>query len=368
MSTDVDILSIDKKIIDNFYKETENIEIYKAKLDKLYKTKNNLETMSNRIHINIQNEIRSLKQKIDDIVYEKSKNFYIMESTNILNEYKEELKAPVSMNFMGKSNNNNIHKNKLMKSYVQIASKYININLHEKTEQKNSTKIKNCAHCNYNNFDITDNSYICNNCGTVVELIIHQSSYRDVERVNITTKYTYDPKIHFRDCINQFQGKQNATIDQKVYDDIISEFKNHQLLFGNENSSKHIRFSKITKEHIYHFLKETKHSKHYEDIILIYYNITENKPDDISNLEQILLDDFDTLTNLYDQVYRKDKKIERKNFINTQYVLFQLLKRHKYPCKKEDFNILKTIDRQSFHDEICKVLFEKLGWNFTAIF
>ena len=45
MSTDVDILSIDKKIIDNFNKETENIEIYKAKLDKLYTTKNNLETI-----------------------------------------------------------------------------------------------------------------------------------------------------------------------------------------------------------------------------------------------------------------------------------------------------------------------------------
>ena len=142
MSTDVDILSIDKKIIDNFNKETENIEIYKEKLQKLYNTKNSLETMSNRININIQNEIKSLKQKIDDIVYEKSKNFYIMESTNILNEYKEELKAPVSMNFMGKSNSNNINKNRLMKNYIQIASKYININLYEKSEPKVLRKLK----------------------------------------------------------------------------------------------------------------------------------------------------------------------------------------------------------------------------------
>ena len=53
------------------------------------------------------------------------------------------------------------------------------------------------------------------------------SSYKDVERVNMATikitKYTYDRKIHFRDCINQFQGKQNATIDKKVYDKLIEQ-------------------------------------------------------------------------------------------------------------------------------------------------
>ena len=79
-------------------------------------------------------------------------------------------------------------------------------------------------------------------------------------------------------------------------------------------------------------------------------------------------DDFDVLTNAYDQKYRKNQSIDRKNFINTQYVLFQLLRRHKYPCKRQDFNILKTIDRKSFHDEVCKSLFEQLGWNFTALF
>jgi len=116
------------------------------------------------------------------------------------------------------------------------------------------------------------------------------------------------------------------------------------------------------------FLKDTVNSKHYEDVILIYFNITGKKPNDISHLEPNLLDDFDVLTNLYDKKFKRDAKFDRKNFINTQYVLFQLLRRHKYMCKKQDFNILKTIDRKSFHDDICKELFEELGWNFTAIF
>jgi hypothetical protein len=113
------------------------------------------------------------------------------------------------------------------------------------------------------------------------------------------------------------------------------------------------------------FLKELEYTKHYENANLIHYNITGNKPDDIGYLEDSLLNDFDILTELYD---KKFKHLDRKNFINTQYVLFQLLLRHKHPCNKDDFNILKTVDRKTFHDEICKSLFEELGWNFSPFY
>jgi hypothetical protein len=174
----------------------------------------------------------------------------------------------------------------------------------------------------------------------------------------------YDRKIHFRDCINQYQGKQNSTINQKVYDDLEKQFELHHLLVGDKSTPKNIRFSNIKKEHISIFLKELEYTKHYENINLIHYNITGNKPDDIGYLEDKLLEDFDILTELYD---KKFKHIDRKNFINTQYVLYQLLLRHKHPCNKNDFSILKTIDRKTFHDDIMKDLFIDLGWNFQEI-
>jgi hypothetical protein len=49
-------------------------------------------------------------------------------------------------------------------------------------------------------------------------------------------------------------------------------------------------------------------------------------------------------------------------------VLYQLLRRHRHECNKEEFIILKTIDRKFFHDEICKVLFEEKGWNHNPYF
>jgi hypothetical protein len=92
--------------------------------------------------------------------------------------------------------------------------------------------------------------------------------------------------------------------------------------------------------------------------------MTGKKPDDISYLEDKLLEDFDILTDLYD---KKFKNLERKNFINTQYILYQLLLRHKHPCSKEEFTILKTIDRKTFHDDITRVLFEINNWNFSPL-
>ena len=114
------------------------------------------------------------------------------------------------------------------------------------------------------------------------------------------------------------------------------------------------------------FLKELGFSKHYENVVLIHYTLTGLKPDDISHLEDKLLADFDLLIETYDKKFKN--KVDRVNFISTQYVLYQLLLRHKHPCRKEDFVILKTVDRKSFHDNICKEIFSSLNWNHVPIF
>jgi hypothetical protein len=100
----------------------------------------------------------------------------------------------------------------------------------------------------------------------------------------------YDRKIHFRDCINQYQGKQNCKIDDKIFEDLENEFEKHYLLV--DSTQKEIKFSKITKQHILLFLKELKYSKHYENLHLIYHHLTNKSLDDISHLENKLLADL----------------------------------------------------------------------------
>jgi hypothetical protein len=205
-------------------------------------------------------------------------------------------------------------------------------------------------------------------CGSQQEILLYTSTYKDIDRINISSKYTYDRRVHFRDCINQYQGKQNSSIDQIVYTQLSDQFDKHHLLTGGKNTPIETRFKNITKEHIYIFLKELEYTKHYENVNLIHYQLTGKKPDDISHLEDRLLDDFDLLTELYDKKFKNKQGFDRKNFINTQYVLYQLLVRYRHVCKKEDFTILKTVDRKSFHDDVAKICFEELGWNHSPLF
>ena len=73
--------------------------------------------------------------------------------------------------------------------------------------------------------------------------------------------------------LNQYQGKQNSTVDQNVYDELLDQFRKHHLLVGNSKTPKEERCKNITKEHIHLFLKELEYSKHYENVNLIHYQI-----------------------------------------------------------------------------------------------
>lgn len=358
---DIDILYINNKIIKNFDDEKEKIVEYKNKLKEIQESLklSNLRTNIKQTLIRTEKE---LNDYIKDIQLDNSKNFYIIETVDLIEKYKEILNKPVKISFLGRTNKNNKEKQKIINKYIEIANKYVNLKINIEKNNKNV-----CKNCNNKEFDIEDgNIYICCNCSAQQFVLKNISSYKDIDRINISSKYTYDRAIHFRDCINQYQGKQNSTVNPKVYQDLEKEFDLHHLLKGDENTPKSERFKNITKEHINIFLKELGYSKHYENVNLIHYNITGIKPDDIGHLEDKLLEDFAVLTDMYDKMYKHI--IDRKNFINTQFILYALLNKHKHPCKKEDFTILKTIDRLNFHNEITNQLFQALGWSYNCMF
>ena len=318
--------------------------------------------------------VKDLSEKIKKLEEEKTRlenmitiqHFYTMDVSELL---ENQAYIPNKISFMGKSRK---PANDISKSYIDILKKYdIDYKELEDVTIRSHKKNKHCCeNCGNEEFvvQLDQNLEVCEHCGKQEEKTYKSLSYKDISRVNMSSKYTYERRIHFKDCINQYQGKQNSSIDDKVFSDLEEQFERHGLLKGDKSVPKKIRFESVTKEHVLLFLKETNHAKYYEDIVLIYHKMTGKKVDDISHLENQLMEDFDKISNLYDKKFKFTGKIDRKSFINTQYVLFQLLRRHKYPCKKEDFNMLKTLDRKSFHDEIVRELFECLNFNFTPIF
>ena len=332
------------------------------------------------IHNNL---VHALKEKGGD---DQNLNYYLIHSIPLLDRSKEMSRRQVKIRFMGAPHGyTDNDMNGTIREYLKLVKKYFpeefeRGNLHEMEKYIMNTptgnvplrlggkKQQKCHSCNTDNMRIVshDNNFVCEQCGYIYDSVTNDVSFKDMDRINISNKYQYDRRTHFKDCINQFQGKQNATIDPQVYKDLAEQFRLHHLIPDNhEDLPKETAFEKITKEHVMLFLKETDHTKHYEDVVLIHHQLTGKQPPDISHLENRLLQDFDELTTLYDKLYKNN---ERKNFINTQYVLFQLLKRHRFKCVKEDFNILKTIDRKYFHDTIMQELFEILGWNINPLF
>jgi hypothetical protein len=359
-SAEIDILDIDQKIKQFFGDESNKILFYKSRLEELKKTLNsNIPYYKKKI---IEKDIEEIQNKMEKNESNKEVNFYISETIELIEMYKNILKTPIVLSFTGK-NKEEKKKNDIISEYVNKAQKYWDIK-----QKFNNKKFKmTCNNCtNKKDFIVEENCFICSECNSEQELQQYTTSYKDSDRINISTKYTYDRKVHFRDCISQYQGKQNCSIDPLVYVELEDIFDRHHLLVGDKKTKKQIRFSKITKENILLFLKELNYAKHYENVNLIHYNLTNKKPDDISHLEDKLIQDFDLLIETYDKNFKN--RVDRVNFISTQYVLYQLLQRHKHHCKKEDFVMLKTVERKTFHDNICGQLFNLLSWNFTPLY
>lgn len=373
MNEIVDIISLDNYIKKKFADEEKKIGKYKEKLGQIDGLLSN-PGISSRVQDSLRQERIAITSHLKNVENDGLLYFYIIETNDHIEKYKEILEKPLKLSFMGKKEAESSEKKEIIKSYLEIAKKYIDLceyckNIGLEVLKKKSPKIKiACAVCgNRKSYEIIEGkTFICSECGFQEEYLNNLSSFKDVNRVNISSKYTYERRIHFRDCINQYQGKQNSTVTDKVIEDIEVQLRNHCLENVNKNGDE--RWSRVSKEHILLFLRETGHTKHYEDVFLIFNKITGKKLDDISHLEPKLMEDFDKLSALYDKKFKQDKKITRKSFINTQYVLYQLLRRHRHPCRKDDFNILKTLDRKSWHDDICKELFEELGWNFFPSF
>ena len=360
MADKLDILCVDAKIRTNFQNQFNQIDQHKRRLIAIEDALKDV-NLKSRFRTNLEQSKRELLEYINNLEKQIDYNFYIIQTTKLIDDYKNILKIPLKITFLGKQNKHNKSKQRIIHQYLLIASQYTTIDMVIEDKSDDTIVCSNCQ--NKKDFDIIDhNTYICMKCYAQQTIMKHiSSSYNDIDRINISSKYMYDRKIHFRDCIKQYQGKQNSSIPTKIYKNLEEQLMRHHLLTQDGED----RFKNVTKNHILLFLKELGYSNHYENVNLIHYTLTGIKPDDISYLEDQLLTDFDALTDLYDKEF---KHIKRKNFINTQYVLYQLLCRHKHACNKEEFIILKTIDRKFFHDEICKVLFEQLNWNHSPYY
>ena len=305
-------------------------------------------------------DILTLDKQIKEEIEQGDLPFYISDTICIIESYKKLLKIPKKINFMGKVEKDNSIDTRMtliVDEYVKVSSEYKYIHTDNVTEVKCSS----CGH-DIDMKNATDESIsVCDHCSSEQGVGMMLSSFSDSSRVHISSKYSYDRKSHFIECINQYQGKQNVVIQEQLIADIFSKLQSYDLLVHN-NVVK--RYSKVTKKAILSIIKELGHPKHYENINLIFSKVTGSELIDICHIQDNILNDFDILSDTYDKLFGD---IERKNFINTQYILYQLLRKHGHDCNSSDFSGVKTIDRKFFHEDVIRRIFEHLGWNYYSI-
>lgn len=339
------IFSIHDIVLRTLRNRFENLDALKKRLSQLEWIRDNSED-----DILQQKEARQkifkLKKTIHVIEDQKEIKKYEEMTKPILEKYNQIRPSFKSFVFVDDGKNSGEdEKIELSNKFLSIARKFVDIGV-----RNVKPKRLICKECNLSDFKDTENGvYSCSGCGACVEIIDDSHSYKDIDRINMSSRYTYTRRGHFKEAMDKFQGKQNTTISKDVYD----------MLYA-QNEKYGITIDRLTKDHIMLFLQENNYPRHYEDLTLIWCTMTKQEPPDISEYESDALIMFDQQEAIYDKI----KDPTRTNSLNVNFKLYKILELLGYPCRHQDFYILKTREKISDHDDKWKEICQILGWVF----
>ena len=167
-------------------------------------------------------------------------------------------------------------------------------------------------------------------------------------------KDSYSRLEHSENCIKVYQGKNKL----KMSDEDIKQIED----YFEENYRENEVITRRELEKVCQVLGK-KSIRGNENALLM--RINPSALDDMSDLEDELIDDFKAFSKEYD-VLAKGWPV-RKKFLHSQFVLFHLLRRRGRSCNPENFTMVKTKSSKKTHNDICRLVFERLGWEFEEI-
>ena len=357
---DYNIFHIDSKIREKLTSNISTVEELGSDLEKILWIMKNGEDPIEKIYAKRQASL--LRKRIQDLESTLELTYYMLRTADILGEYRTMIRTSGTRSFASigpTMHDTNVERmDELLHRYLSIAQDYVDI----KNLSLRPKKMV-CPACQCLEFHIStqdDSIYICCDCGTEVSILDDAPSFKDTDRVNMANKYTYTRKGHFIDAVKKFQGIQNT--DPKKIKDAVAIVQREMVIHGviAEKGYK----KSVSKDHVYQFLSEQGLSSNYDDLNLIYHIITGEDCPNISPIVDDLYNDFDQLEEVLCQIIEDD----RTNSLTVNYKLYKLLQRRGYPCRKDDFYILKTKTKEDEHDEKMKEAWDMLGWEWIPTF
>lgn len=333
--------SLHKKQIGQFEKEYNKISLFEKQLEELYQNENQN-----------KHKIEKLKQKIQDLKNKKDEKEYFLNTSFMLYNYhkgkkietENQIDKPFMDNMINKTETTS--KGDLLCKFVNLIDN-TNTDYIEKVKHKKNTSL--CQECLIEKMIIQSESMlICPECGDTEYIILNNDKPNYKEISTDVNCFAYKKKNHFKEILNQIQGKETTTIPDEVYQKILVELKKIR-----------VKSKDITKQKIRDILRKIGHAKYYEHRSNIIYKIKGIPPITLSReIEDRLLLMFDDLLKPYAKCCPKT----RRNFLNYYYVIRKLCEilGLKEILKTEHLPQLKSRKKLAEHDQIWKEMMKIL--------
>lgn len=343
----------------NIYKMNEmvirELEANKKKMDEVVKRKEQLEWIRDNTP-NTNEKDMALRQLVSvetNIARHKNLNLesYKRETTQLLDSYTN-LETNSEYSFItGKETGvNTIAKNEIFRRFIEVCKRYSTTYVSLPSFIK--TQYLKCNDCNVELKLIDSLQYYCENCGYEYYMLDDTPTYKDNDRINLSAKYKYSRKGHFREAIEKYQGKQSISIPDELFEMLRSKCERYGITPQNASF-----------KNVYKIINESEFSVYSEHCILIYCRFTNKKLPNITSLEHDLI----IMNDEFEMEYEKMNIKDRKTALNVQYKLLLFLINLGHKPNMEYFNILKTRNKEIEHEEIARKVFNNKGWNFTCI-
>lgn len=182
--------------------------------------------------------------------------------------------------------------------------------------------------------------FTCSVCGKVGDILINNSTFKQIQETHVTNKFVYKRINYFNDWLKQIQGNEVSDVPQEVMKEIRQEISKRNII--DMNKIKPYLMKKI--------LKELHYPKYYENINLIISKLTD-KPNLI-----IPMDIAEKMKRMFSAIQEPYEKLKgsRTNFFSYPYILYKFCELLDMTDYLKYIQLLKGREKILNHDILWK--------------
>lgn len=348
--------NVDRKHNEMIKSITENknsINDKKIKLENMMNSLKALEPTSLEARAQISFDMDKLRNEINDVENSSIEN-YIIDVGATIASYHEIVETPTTgdtadvdvLAFFHKTcDTAQIAQNETKTKRSTLAKQFFQMVDPDNNPVSSKVDCMKCPICDTELSTImTEGIVTCEECGYFDDIVIdsQKSSFKDPPQS--VSYYAYQPRNHFIEILQQFQGKENVTIPDEVIDKLKIEIRKHRIS----------NLAKLDNNIIRNFLKKIGKTSYYENIATIIYKLTGQHPCKLSpETEKQLIAMFD----LVEPTWTIVRPSDRDNFLSYRYTLYkfmELLDLKKYMKGYNIPNREHIIDQDKVWKRMCE--------------